>query len=182
MNVNLLKDAVEKLEVRKKQAQAELDILLSGDELYKSKEIEADVINLYEEYQRLSTEIVKSNDYMNVVLKDIECATNIIKDSKMEEKETIKINKEVEELRLQINQQKINKQKLSDESSSLKKESIITEIENLESTLNAEKVSAIKSEEIEKQSSIDLNDTITFAVLRLQETMKEINKEKNSQK
>ena len=172
--INTLKNAISVLEKRKTDAEAQLNSMLENDQLWKSQEMEADVINLYEESSRLNAEKLREQQFFNSITQNIDHANNLLQNSIGQKQEIKKLKQEINQLEQQINTLLQNNQKRVPKSS-LKQDILQSQILHFESTLTAETISSNKSQEIIQEGCTAMNEAIKSSVIRLREALDSMN-------
>ena len=164
----MLKVALDTLQSRKESLAKQLENIRQRDEYFQLKEKESDVLCLFEENERLTKEMEKAREYEEVLRNDISYAIEFRNNAKKMAQELEKIKSDVEKLKSQLSSNKSKSAKFIPKNL-LSKEALINEIKHLESTLTAERVSATKSEEIERQGNNVLNRTMDEAIQKIKE-------------
>ncbi|OHS94407.1 hypothetical protein TRFO_39392 [Tritrichomonas foetus] len=161
------------LEAKKRNATQELALIQESDDFNHSKENESDVIRLYEENQRLDKELIKAKEIEGILINDISYAYEFQLNAKKMEKELEKMKSDIEKMKSQVSYQSKTSGKLVPKNY-LDKENLLNEIKLIEATLTAERVSASKTEETEKNGNLILTKATEDAVNKLCSYIKEV--------
>lgn len=172
--INTLMNAISVLEKQKTDAEAQFNSMLENDQLWKSQEMEADAINLYEESSRLNDEKLREQQFFNSITQNIDHANNLLQNSIGQKQEIKKLKQEINQLEQQINSLLQNNQKRVPKSY-LKQDILQSQILHFESTLTAETISSNKSQEIIQEGCTAMNEAIKSSVIRLREALDSMN-------